>query len=125
MDDPPQSDDTAAGGDDTASSGDDTASSGDVTRIELPEGSLAPTALPSTLARALAFAAVIVAGVCGGLVGWAIADLQCVGDCGTIATLGAVVGTLIAAGGVAIIAVLVLRAMSEWNAQAPLRDRLG
>ncbi len=96
---------------------------GDVTRIDLPSTSLAPTALPSALARALAFASVLVAGLCGGLVGWAVTDLQCVGDCGTISTVGAVVGTVIAAGGVAIIAVLVLRAMSEWNAQAPLRDR--
>lgn len=97
----------------------------DVTRVRLPDTSLTPTALPSALARALAFASVLVAGLCGGLVGWAIADLQCVGDCGTIATIGAVVGTVIAAGGVAIIAVLVLRAMSEWNAQAPLRERQG
>jgi hypothetical protein len=95
----------------------------DPSRIELPRPSLAPTALPSALARGLAFSAVLVAGLCGGLVGWAIADLQCVGDCGTIATIGAVIGTLVAAGGVAIISVLVLRAMSEWNAQAPLRER--
>ena len=95
----------------------------DPTRIDLPAPTLAPTALPSALARALAFTAVLVAGLCGGLVGWAIADLQCVGDCGTISTVGAVIGTLVAAGGVAIISVLVLRAMSEWNAQAPLRER--
>ncbi|MDG2260779.1 MAG: hypothetical protein P8N50_00430 [Actinomycetota bacterium] len=95
----------------------------DPTRIELPGLTLAPTALPSALARALAFTAVLVAGLCGGLVGWAIADLQCVGECGTISTVGAVIGTVVAAGGVAIISVLVLRAMSEWNEQASLRER--
>lgn len=95
----------------------------DPAAVELPEPTLAPTALPSTLARGLAFSAIIVAGICGGLVGWAVTDLQCTGDCGTQATLGAVAGAILAAAGVAVIAVLTLRAMSEWNAQAPLRQR--
>ena len=34
-----------------------------------------------------------------------------------------VAGAILAAAGVAVIAVLTLRAMSEWNAQAPLRQR--
>ncbi|HEC08621.1 MAG TPA: hypothetical protein ENI86_03510 [Acidimicrobiales bacterium] len=95
----------------------------DPATVEIPESAVAPTALPSVVARIVAFVAVLVAGLCGGLVGWAITDLQCTGDCATNATIGAVAGTLIAAGGVAVVAVLVLRAMSEWNAQAPLRDR--
>ena len=86
------------------------------TDADLP-ASLAPTALPSALARFLAFAAIIVAGVCGGLIGFSVIDLQCDGDCTTPTVLGAVGGTLIAAGGVAVIAVLVLRAMSEWEAR--------
>jgi len=96
---------------------------GDPARIELPAPELAPTALPSALARGLAFAAVLIAGLCGGLVGWAIADLQCTDGCSTISAVGAIIGTVFAAGGVAIISVLVLRAMSEWNAQASLQDR--
>lgn len=96
---------------------------GDPAHVELPAPDFAATALPSAWARALAFAAVVLAGLCGGLVGWAVANFQCVDSCETISAVGAVVGTLISSGGVAIIAVLVLRAMSEWNAQAPARDR--
>lgn len=36
-----------------------------------------PTALPSVTARALAFLCIVVGGVCGGLVAYAITDLQC------------------------------------------------
>ena len=50
------------------------------------------SALPSGRARGLAFAAIVVAGVCGGLI-----------------------GALLGAGGVAVVAVLVLRAMGEWQ----------
>ena len=41
-----------------------------------------PTALPSVAARALAFVAIIVGGVCGGLIAFALADLQCGSDDG-------------------------------------------
>ncbi len=72
------------------------------------------SALPSTGARALALAAIVVAGVCGGLIGWKVTDLQIV-DAGAWAGLGGLVGALIAAGGVGVVAVLVLRAMGEWQ----------
>ena len=75
-----------------------------------------PSALPSPAARALAFAAIVVAGACGGLIGWAIVDLQCKGACGGPRALGALAGAAAAAVGVAVIAVLVLRAMGEWKA---------
>lgn len=74
-----------------------------------------PSALPSPLARAAAFAAIVVAGICGALIGWSVAELQCEGDCTTVAGVGALAGALVAAGGVAVIAVLVLRAMGEWR----------
>jgi hypothetical protein len=95
----------------------------DPAAIVLPETSLAPNALPSAMARGLAFAAVIIAGICGGLVGWAVTDLQCTGECGTPSTVGSVVGALLAAGGVAVISVLTLRAMAEWNQQTSIRNR--
>ncbi len=76
------------------------------------------SALPSTRARALAFAAILVAGICGGLIGLSFVNLQCDGDCATPSGIGAVVGALAAAGGVAVVAVLVLRAMGEWRSQA-------
>ncbi|HSL59733.1 MAG TPA: hypothetical protein VK866_17930 [Acidimicrobiales bacterium] len=72
-------------------------------------------AVPSTLARVLAFAAIVVAGACGGLIGWAVTDLQCDDGCTALAGVGALIGAVIAAGGVAIVAVLTLRAMTEWR----------
>jgi hypothetical protein len=64
----------------------------------------------------LAFTAIVVGGLCGGLIGYAVADLQCVEGCGgTRAGIGAVVGAVVAAAGVAVVAVLVLRAMAEWR----------
>ncbi len=72
------------------------------------------SALPSTAARALALAAIVLAGVCGGLIGWKVTTLQ-VDDPGALAGLGGLVGAVLGAGGVGIVAVLVLRAMSEWD----------
>ena len=74
-----------------------------------------PTALPSVQARLLAFASILVGGVLGGLIGFGIVDVQCTGDCGTATGIGALVGAVVAAVGVGIVAVLVLRAMGEWS----------
>lgn len=60
-------------------------------------------------------AAIVISGLCGGLIGFAVADLQCTGDCGVLVGFGALLGAVIAAGGVAIVAVLALRAMAEWD----------
>jgi len=73
------------------------------------------TALPSVTARVLAFVAIAAAGACGGLIGWSFVGLQCDGSCSTPKSVGAVVGALIAALGVAVVSVLGLRAMGEWN----------
>ncbi|MDQ1437603.1 MAG: hypothetical protein QOK43_1232 [Acidimicrobiaceae bacterium] len=75
----------------------------------------AVSALPSVRARALAFAAILVSGVVGGLIGYGFVDIQCEGDCATPNGIGALVGALLAAGGVAVVAVLTLRAMGEWR----------
>jgi hypothetical protein len=72
-------------------------------------------ALPSAGARFLAFAAIVVAGLCGGLIGYAFTDLQTDGDGGWLPGLGGLVGAVGAAGGVAVVAVLTLRAMTEWR----------
>jgi hypothetical protein len=80
-----------------------------------------PSALPSVKARAVAFVAILVAGLCGLLIGKALVDVQCTGDCTVAAGLGALVGGVMAAGGVAIVAVLVLRAMGEWKAKGATR----
>lgn len=73
------------------------------------------SALPSQGARALALAAIVVAGICGGLIGWKVADLQVSGDSQLIPGIAGLLGATFAAGGVAIVAVLVLRAMGEWR----------
>ena len=73
------------------------------------------SALPSPLARGVAFAAIVVAGVCGALIGWSFVDLQCEGNCSTPGGIGALVGGISAALGVAVVAVLTLRAMGEWK----------
>jgi hypothetical protein len=81
-----------------------------------PKGNSGPTALPGSGARAVAFVAILVAGACGWLIGKAFVGLQCHGDCTLEEGLGAFSGAVMAAGGVAVIAVLVLRAMGEWQA---------
>lgn len=73
------------------------------------------SALPSTGARVLAMAAIVIAGICGGLIGWKVADLQIAGDSQFLPGLIGLLGAAFAAGGVAVVAVLVLRAMGEWN----------
>ncbi len=78
------------------------------------------SALPSVQARILAFVAIALGGGCGGLIGWAFVNLQCQGSCEVPKTIGAVTGSLAAAVGVAVIAVLGLRAMGEWKR---LQDR--
>jgi hypothetical protein len=60
-------------------------------------------------------AAIVIAGVCGGLIGYAFVDLQCEGSCTVWAGLGGLIGAVFAAAGVAIVAVLTLRAMDEWE----------
>jgi hypothetical protein len=84
-----------------------------------------PSALPSRTARGLAFVAILVAGVCGGLIGYAIVDVSCHGSCATPDGLGSLAGAVFAAGGVAVVAVLVLRAMGEWRRIQAEREREG
>ena len=104
-----------------------------------PARPYAPSALPSVTARWLAFLAILVGGLCGGLIGWSVTDLQC--GPGTPAAIdvieahptttiaqasdddgcklwsggGGVLGAVIGAGGTGVVAVLVLRAMAEWR----------
>lgn len=101
-------------------------------------------------ARALAFLAILLGGLSGGLIGYAITDLQCgtpeaavvldaegqpVGGsepperdpddesgCRTIAAAGGLVGAAVGAGGIAVVSVLVLRAMAEWRRELEITD---
>lgn len=80
------------------------------------------SALPSTRARVLAFAAILVGGLAGALIGYGFVDLQCTGSCATPNAIGSLIGAVAAAAGTAIVAVLALRAMGEWR---QLGDRAG
>ena len=82
---------------------------------EVPD---APPTLPSRTAL-LAFLSVVVAGCFGGIIGYGLADISAEGDSAAAAVLGALVGAVVAAGGVGIVAVLVLRAQAEWRKTAP------
>ncbi|MGI8685426.1 MAG: hypothetical protein ACR2MO_10115 [Acidimicrobiales bacterium] len=78
------------------------------------------SAIPSRRARALAFVAILVGGLCGALIGSSFVRIQCEKDCTTASGVAGVVGGLVAAAGVAVVAVLVLRAMGEWRRIAAL-----
>lgn len=71
-------------------------------------------------ARVVAFASILVGGLAGGLIGYAFADL---GDFGGVSRgLLALGGAVVGAGGVAVVAVLTLRAFGEWETIRTTRD---
>ena len=74
------------------------------------------SALPSQLARFLAFSSIVIGGLAGGVIGYGVVKVQCQGTCTTQKSIGAIVGALFIGIGIAVVAVLVLRAMGEWNA---------
>jgi hypothetical protein len=80
------------------------------------------SALPSPAARAAAFVSILIGGFAGGLIGYTLVRLQCEGECAVPKGIGTLVGALICAGGMAIVAVLVLRAVGEWR-QIEARER--
>jgi hypothetical protein len=71
--------------------------------------------LPSRTAFLLAFGAVVLAGVLGGIIGYGVADVGSDSDAARL--LGTFIGAVIGATGVGVVAVLVLRAMAEWSRQ--------
>lgn len=73
------------------------------------------SAIPPVAARVIAFVAILLGGLAGGLIGYALVDLQCEGDCALAKGLGLLAGAVTCAGGMAIVGVLALRAMGEWR----------
>jgi len=63
---------------------------------------------------------VLMAGLLGGLLGYAVSDAFCDGDCHLINGISLLIGSVLTAGGLAVVAVLALRAMGEWH---DIRDR--
>jgi hypothetical protein len=83
----------------------------------------APTALPPASARVLAFVAILIGGLCGGLIGYGFMQLQCVDEeCTVLAGAVGLLGAVLGAAGVGVVAVLALRAMAEWNTRPPQED---
>ena len=74
-----------------------------------------PSAAPSGRARLLALMAIGVGGTSGGIVGYAVTDLQCANGCPTSAALIGLISAVVTAAGISIVTVLALRAMSEWH----------
>jgi hypothetical protein len=74
------------------------------------------TALPSVAARVGAFVAVFVGGAAGAVIGESFASLQCSsGSCDLSRGLWLWLGSIVGALGVAVVAVLTLRAFGEWR----------
>ncbi|MEO6158110.1 MAG: hypothetical protein ABIQ39_10810, partial [Ilumatobacteraceae bacterium] len=69
------------------------------------------SALPPPGARVLAFVAILFGGAAGGIIGYTLVKLQCHGQCALQRGLGAFFGSVAAAAGMSIVAVLVLRAV--------------
>lgn len=82
------------------------------------------SALPSVGARVAAFVAVLAGGAGGAIIGYAFATLQCAPhqSCTTSRSLLLWVGSLLGAGGVAVISVLTLRALGEWRSIRDTED---
>ncbi len=88
---------------------------------EADEIPLPPPTMPSTAAMIGAFIAVMLAGAFGATIGYGLVDISAHGkDPGFSAVIGMVIGAVIGAGGVAVVAVLVLRTMGDW-AKHPAR----
>lgn len=60
-------------------------------------------------------AAIVLAGICGGLIGYALVDVSCSGDCSWQLGVGTLLGAVAGAAGVAVVTSLTLRAMHEWR----------
>ena len=89
----------------------------------------------------LMFAGIAVSGILGGIIGYALVEVSCsdtptraerlleqvhgfhasVSSCAVPELFAALIGTLMTGVGAAVIAVLILRAQSEWRAHAPRR----
>ena len=82
------------------------------------------SAIPPVTARIIAFVVILLGGLAGGLIGYALVDLQTSGDDSLAKGLGILIGAVVTAGGMAIVSVLALRAMGEWREIAD-RERAG
>jgi hypothetical protein len=92
--------------------------------MDAPEPDRPLSAIPPVGVRIGAFVAIVLSGLAGGLIGFSLVDLQCEGSCALPEGIGLLVGAVFAAGGMAIVAVLVMRALGEWR-ETNDRERAG
>ena len=76
---------------------------------------MSTSSVPSVKSRIMAITAITISGLCGGLVGYAVTDLQCENGCETLSGSIGLGAALLAAGGVSVVSNLALKAMSEWK----------
>ncbi len=81
----------------------------------MPDPTESLSALPSVAARVIAFVAILIGGIAGGLLGVGLVGTQCTGSCAPQNGIGMFIGSVLFAGGTAIVAVLVLRVQGEWK----------
>lgn len=81
-----------------------------------------PPPVVSRVALVVAFLAVVVGGLSGGAIGYGLVAIDCESGCGTAQSVAGLIGALIGAAGVAVVAVLVLRAQAEWRLGGGRRD---
>lgn len=77
-----------------------------------------PATGPPRVAFILAFAGTVVCGLLGSLIGFGLVQLDSP-DATAAQAIGAIIGGVLTALGAGIVAVLVLRAMSEWGRHGP------
>ncbi len=82
-----------------------------------------PFTSPSRPIQIFSFIAILIGGLCGGLIGYAFTDLQCSENCSNLSGISTIIGAVIGAGGVGIVSVLVLRAMTEWRTKDKKRSK--
>jgi hypothetical protein len=70
------------------------------------------------VARALAFISILIGGLAGALIGYALVDVQTDNASGLLLGIGILLGAVLSAAGTAVVAVLVLRALGEWREMA-------
>ena len=68
-----------------------------VTSSASSDDGAASTAAPPLVARIIAVVAIVLAGLCGGLIGFAVMDLQCTNGCTTYAGLVGIGAAILAA----------------------------
>lgn len=78
---------------------------------------MATTSAPNRIVRVVAMLSILLAGLCGGLIGYVVTDLQCHDGCRSVSGFVGVVSAIACASGVAVVVVLALRASAEWKAK--------